>query len=142
MNELNISPEAKLEASMDLMAMFDNAPILDEEIDFDAALTRAASDAMDIAAFAAISQSFERAKAAGDFAQIQQMAMVLGATACMHDHLQAFSNALTSSFEPDIMGKKVATLDLDDDDDDETPASRRKRRKAQAKAESHHGHNH
>jgi hypothetical protein len=90
------TPEEEVTYFEDFFVDFD-APCI-EEISFDAALDRAAASELDIAASVAITKHFERAKAHGDLIRLQEMAMVLGAAACMHDHLQQLSGDLTSTF--------------------------------------------
>lgn len=76
---------------------FEDAPMVDDLL-FDEAIGRAASDALDTEAFTAITNSFQAAQERGDLGRIQRMAMLLGATACMHNHLQEFSESITTNY--------------------------------------------
>lgn len=74
------------------LALFTNAPVLDLEIpDFDEALDRAVLDAQDELAFSAMKTHIERARDNGDIERLFEMSMVIGAMACMHDHMREFS---------------------------------------------------
>lgn len=112
--------------------IFAEAPMLDIEIpDFDLALDRAVLDQHDELAFSALTTHLERAREQGDLTRLYEMSMVLGATACLHDHLQSFA----SSF--DAMSENVTEGTHDDhdhgheeDDDSEIdPLTGRKRKK-------------
>lgn len=106
-----------------------------EGIHFDEALDRVAANELDRQASAAIVFNFERAQRQGDFIQIQEMAIVLGAMACMHDHLQEFSRQLTNSYVSDFTESLQASHDHDvhdhdEDDEEDGLNSRRKKKKA------------
>lgn len=74
-------------------AFFDNAPVLNLDIpDFDQALERAVLDENDDLAFKALTSHLEQAREVGDLERLYEMSMVLGATACMHDHMREFAD--------------------------------------------------
>lgn len=53
----------------------------------------------DDSAFSIIRSSMDYMQTNGEFARVQQMAMVLGATACMHDHMQGISGQMSERFQ-------------------------------------------
>lgn len=77
---------------------WDAAPVLEIEIDFDTALDRAAAEASDAEAFAALEQNMEAVYESGDMDRLQAMAIQLGAMACLCPELQQVSTALTEKF--------------------------------------------
>ena len=120
---------------------FDTAPELDIELSFDQALDRAVADETDVLAFSLLTTHLDRARERGDMTRLFEMSMVLGATACMHDHMQQFSNNYDMfSGQPDSLNRLNASHDHDghahgpgkhehDDDDDDEDAKKKKRKK-------------
>jgi hypothetical protein len=85
-------------------------------------------------AFSMIVSSMEFMRTSGEFTRVQQMAMVLGATACTHQHMQEMSQQ-TSSLFTDVLqsnhGSKHAHddhHDHDHDDDDDTDSKKKKKK--------------
>ena len=103
---------------------------------FDDGLNRAILK--DEEAFTIISQAMDYMRTSGEFDRVAQLAMTLGAMACMHDHMRDFANT-ASGHLGDIFGNK-ADLDenghnhdhgLDHDheeDDDENDGKKKKKR--------------
>ena len=90
----------------EMLAMFEEAPIAQVKLDFDKALDRAAANAADFEAFSAISLSMDEARASNDLSMLREMAMTLGAMACMHDHLQQLSTETTEKFADSLFGSQ------------------------------------
>ncbi|HIA91916.1 TPA: hypothetical protein EYO12_02240 [Candidatus Saccharibacteria bacterium] len=89
-----------LAGEFDLDDFFSNAPEAkdvsgnDIDLDFDAALSRAVDDKDDQEAFAALTWHIETVQENGDLTRLAEMSMVLGTTACMHDHMQEMANSV------------------------------------------------
>ncbi len=77
------------------------------EEEFGSALDRAVLG--DVEAFSVMSASMDFLQSSGEIQRLQQMTMQLGAMACMHDHLQEFSQQTTSRFN------EVLSSHADDD---------------------------
>lgn len=82
---------------------FNQAQELD--LGFDVALDQAVTNWGDEAASALVAV-FDKVRSEGDFDRLAQMAMVLGATACVHDHLQELSTDITKSFSSEETANK------------------------------------
>lgn len=110
-----------------------DTPII-EGIRFDEAVDRVAADELDRQASAAIVLNFERAQQQGDFIRLQQMAMVLGAMACLHDHMQGLANNLADRYLAESFGEhdhdklqSAQTLLSEDEEEGVWPKNKKKK---------------
>ena len=123
------------------VSLFDDGPVIDLDLDFTKFSERAALNSLDQEAFAGISATIERARDSGDLARVYQMAMTIGAMACLHDHMQGLASDINDS----IFGKsdfdavnhfgessgllKDSHTDEDDDDDEDDNWGRKKKKR-------------
>lgn len=102
--------------------LFAEGPVLENTdlFDFNKNLEQAVIIGDEVA-LAALHTSFSRAREAGEFDYMRQMSMVLGATACLHSHLQETSADISKQLFGDA-GLKFEDpfgVHADHEDDDE-----------------------
>ena len=70
--------------------------VMDES--FDQLLTQAAANVSDTQAFLELKTQFATIHEAGQVEQLMQMAMALGATACLHPHLEGLATEMSGLY--------------------------------------------
>lgn len=87
-------------------------------------------------AFSIIRESMDYMYTSGEFERVQQMAMVLGAMACTHDHIQEFSMKASEQYADAFGGSKhddghnhAGHDNHEDDDEDDEDFKKKKNKK-------------